>query len=63
LNKNLFLNKKLKFDWKKYIIGLFAEVKNVSIADNEYILVDDWPYIEKAVKIFANYSKTRKRLI
>lgn len=50
-----------QFEWKKYIHSLFRDIKNVTITNTEEILVDDLPYLERAVQIYADYNGRRKR--
>lgn len=41
-------------------MGLFNKVENVTITDNEIIVVDDIEYLEKAMKIFVAQSRNRR---
>ncbi len=47
----------LKFEWLKYIQGIFADVPNVNITENETVLVDDIKYLTDAAKLYANLIK------
>ncbi len=33
----------------------------MTITENEVILVDDWKFVERAVKVFASLNKANKR--
>jgi hypothetical protein len=50
-----------QFDWKKYIYSLFKDIENVTITENEILLIDDWKYLEKAIKLYAVVSKSNKK--
>jgi hypothetical protein len=50
-----------QFDWKKYIYSLFKDIENVTITENEILLIDDWKYLEKAIKLYATISKSNKK--
>ena len=40
---------------------MFTDIENVSINENETILVDDWDYVVNAAKLYQVMAKTNKR--
>jgi hypothetical protein len=50
-----------KFDWRTYIDGTFKNVKNLTITDDEMVLVDDWTYLQNATELYAKYASTQKK--
>lgn len=38
---------------------MFVGTDNANITENEVVLVDDWEYLDKAVDIFAKYSRNQ----
>ncbi|CAF0711920.1 unnamed protein product [Brachionus calyciflorus] len=45
------------FEWKEFILGMFEDVKNVTIDDNEIILIDDLQYLIDASKLYATLKQ------
>jgi hypothetical protein len=41
----------------KYIEGIFSNIPNVNITENETVLVDDVKYLIDASKLYANLIK------
>lgn len=52
---------KFKFEWKNYFNKIFQYSNNKTINDDDQILVDDWEYIEKAIEIYNDALKNRRR--
>ena len=46
----------------KYIYSLFKDIENVTITENEILLVDDWKYLEKAIKYHPIYAEAYHNL-
>ena len=42
---------------------MFSDVQNVTITEMEVILVDDYKYLEAAIKLYGTYNKNRKRCL
>lgn len=50
------------FDWKEFIInGVFKDIENITITDDEVILVDDIDYLRNATKLYSELIVTRKQ--
>lgn len=46
-------NLKLQFDWKKYTQGIFSEIENLNITDDEVVLIEDIKYLSEAAKLYS----------
>ena len=40
---------------------MFGDIENVTITEDEVILVDDWEYLLKAAGFYYDLSKNKKR--
>ena len=40
---------------------MFGDIENVTITEDEVILVDDWDYLLKAVGLYYDLAKNKKR--
>jgi hypothetical protein len=49
---------KKKFEWRKFIQGMFSETENVTITENEPILIEDFKYLVEASRLYARELKT-----
>ena len=63
INFLIYVSKpKKKFPWIKFITeGIYHPNQYFEINANETILVEDWDYLEEAVKIYKEYNTTRQR--
>ena len=47
-----------EFEWRRYIQGIFNDVENVTITENEVILVEDFKYLSEAAKLYSTQAKS-----
>ena len=52
----------MKFPWKSVIIdGLFADLKEINVNENDYVIIDSWKYVAALSDIFYDYETNKKR--
>lgn len=50
-----------QFPWKDYIINGVFKTAGVKITENDYVMIEDWDYMNKLADIFALYSRFNKK--
>ncbi len=46
-----------EFEWQKYMTGIFEDIPDVNVTDDEIIVIDDFKYLIDASKLYANLVK------